>query len=69
MKSVGENEAKKICFVLTLYPTAKVSVSGIKWYRPMVPTSVAAITKLGSYVLSNDFVSKGTSKRKKAKGK
>ena len=42
MKSVGENEAKRFDFVLTMWPQGKVKVneSGIEWYLSMVAGNV-----------------------------
>ena len=45
MKRVGENEANKFCFALTLWLPGKVKVSesGIKWHKLMVPISMAGM--------------------------
>ena len=47
MKSVGENEANRFCLVLTSWPPGKVKVSesGIKRQKSMVPISMAGMKK------------------------
>ena len=48
MKSVWENEWDKFYFALILQPPDKIKVSesGIKWYKSLVPISMAGMKKI-----------------------
>ena len=51
MKNVGENEANRFCFPLTLWPPGKVSQW--KWYKMVEVNCAYAVAGIKTYGCSN----------------